>query len=140
MGLWVTYKHVFAHQDVRRLHWIDLTPEAGPLVFPHATTRELPGPKTFALYLRLHHVRRRVPPPDFEHRAVLVVAVGPRSSTGYSLRVLSVTEQRNRVVVKLREHTPTTSDPGSIRIVYPYRMITFPRTGKSTFVTIEGRP
>jgi hypothetical protein len=100
----------------------------------------LPGPKTFALYLRLHEAKRRVPPPEFNHGIVLVVAVGPRSSTAYSLQVLRVTEQRNRVRIKLRENTPTIANPGKIRVTYPYRMITFPKTHKPTFVTIEGRP
>lgn len=140
MAIWVTYRHVFAHSEVRGLPWLDLTPQVGPLVFPRATTRELPGPKTFALYLRIHHARRRPVSPDFKHGVVLVVAVGPRSSTGYSLQVLRVTEQRSRVIVKLRENTPSIGKPGSTRIVYPYRMITFPKTGKPTFVTIRGRP
>lgn len=137
---WVTYKHTFAHDEVRGLPWLDLTSVVGPLTFPRATTRELPGPKTFALYLRLHEATRRVPPPDFKHGIVLVVAVGPRSSTAYSLQVLRVTEQRSRVVVKLRENTPSTQNPGRARVTYPYRMITFPKTRKHTFVTIEGRP
>jgi hypothetical protein len=136
----VTYKHVFAHRSQRGLPWLDLTKVVGPLVFPHATTRELPGPKTFALYLRLHRASRYVPPPDFNHGIVLVVAVGPRSSTAYSLQVLRVTEQRSRVIVKLRENGPTIANPGRARITYPYRMLTFPKTHKPTFVTILGRP
>jgi hypothetical protein len=136
----VTYKHVFAHRNQRGLPWLDLTNVVGPLVFPRATTRELPGPKTFALYLRLHKAVRRVPPPDFKHGIVLVVAVGPRSSTGYSLQVLRVTEQRSRVIVRLRENSPTIAKPGKTGLTYPYRMITFPKTDKPTFVTILGRP
>jgi hypothetical protein len=137
---WVTYKHVFAHKTQRGLPWLDLTNVVGPLTFEHATTRELPGPKTFALYLRQHEATRKVPPPDFKHGILLVVAVGPRSSTGYSLQVLRVTEQRSRVVVKLRENTPTIAKPGKTKLVYPYRMLTFPKTHKPTFVTILGRP
>ena len=140
VAIWVTYKHVFAHRNQRGLPWLDLTNVVGPLVFPHATTRELPGPKTFALYLRIHRATRRVPPPDFKHGIVLVVAVGPRSSTRYSLQILRVTEQRSRVVVKLEENGPTLRNPGRVRIIYPYRMITFPKTHKPTFVTIQGRP
>jgi hypothetical protein len=136
----VTYRHVFAHRSQRGLPWLDLTNVVGPLNVPHATTRELPGPKTFALYLRLHRAERHVPPPDFKHGIVLVIAVGPRSSTGYSLQVLRVTEQRSRVIVKLRENAPTLADPGKARITYPYRMLTFPKTHKPTFVTILGRP
>jgi len=136
----VTYKHVFAHRNQRGLPWLDLTSVVGPLVFPRATTRELPGPKTYALYLRLHKATRRVPPPDFKHGIVLVVAVGPRSSTAYSLQVLRVTEQRSRVIVRLRENSPTIARPGKTRLAYPYRMITFPKTSKPIFVTILGQP
>jgi hypothetical protein len=140
VAVWTISRHVFAHDTVRGLPWLDLTNVVGPLTFPRATTRELPGPKTFALYLRLHKAMRRVPPPDFKHGIVLVVAVGPRSSTAYSLQVLRVTEQRSRVIVKLRENTATTTNPGQARVTYPYRMITFPKTHKPTFVTIRGRP
>lgn len=140
VAVWITYKHVFAHRSQRGLPWLDLTNVVGPLVFPRATTRALPGPKTFALYLRIHKAKRRVPPPDFKHGIVLVIAVGPRSSTGFSLQVLRVTEQRSRVIVKLKENAPTLRRPGKTRLIYPYRMITFPKTHKPTFVTIQGRP
>jgi protease stability complex PrcB-like protein len=136
----VTYKELFAHGRLRDLPWHDLTAQVAPLHFDHGTTRVLPGPKTFALYLREHGSRRPAPTIDFDRRDVVLVAVGPRSTTGYGLRVLSVVEERSRVVVTLREQTPSLSEPGSARITYPFRLITMRQTGKRKFIHIEGRP
>jgi hypothetical protein len=138
--IWVTYHYVFGNDRLRTLPWRDLTTRVAPLRFTHGTTRLLPGPKTFALYLREHGFRGRPPPVDFEVRDLILVALGPRSTTGYELQVVSVVEERRRVVVTLRERTPTLGDPGVVRIVYPFRLITIPKAGKRKFLHIEGRP
>jgi PrcB C-terminal len=136
----VTYTHVFGNDRLRRLPWQDLTGRVGALRFAHGTTRQLPGPKTFALYLREHGFRGRPPAIDFDRRDVVVLAVGPRSTTGYTLEVVSLVERRRRVEVTLRERTPALGDPVRVRTTYPFRLITFPKTGKSAFLHIEGRP
>ena len=43
-------------------------------------------------------------------REAVLVAAGPRSSTGYALRVESVTETGNSIDVVVREHTPSLRD------------------------------
>jgi hypothetical protein len=140
LAIWVTYHQVFGHDRIRDLPWQDLTARVAPLRFDHGTTRLLPGPKTFALYLREHGSRHPAPAIDFDRRDVILVAVGPRSTTGYELQVVSVVEERVRVVVTLRERTPSLGEPVSIRTTYPFRLITIRKTGKRKFVHIEGRP
>jgi protease stability complex PrcB-like protein len=139
-GIWVTYHYTFGNDRLRTLPWRDLTSAVGPLRFPHGTTRLLPGPKTFALYLRERGFRGRPPTIDFDRRDAILVALGPRSTTTYELQVVSVVEERRRVVVTLREHTPTLGEPVTVRTVYPFRLITIPKTHKRKFVHIEGRP
>ncbi len=80
------------------------------------------------------------PPIDFNRREALLAAVGPRSSTGYDLRVVSVTEQRDRVVVLLRERTPGLRDRVTAKLTFPYRLITIPSSGKPARFRLEGRP
>ncbi len=138
--LWVGYQHIFGNDRLGTLPWRDLSARVGVLRFPHGTTRLLPGPKTFALYLREHGSTRSPPRVDFHRNDVVLVAVGPRSTTGYTLRVLSVVEQRRRIVVTLREETPTLGAPVSVQARYPYSLIAFPKTGKHAFLHIEGRP
>lgn len=140
IAIWVTYSHVFGHERLGMLQWRDLTARVAPLRFSHGTTRVLPGPKTFALYLRERGFRGQLPVLDFDTRDVILVAVGPRSTTGYELQVVSVEEQRRRVLVTLRERTPTLDGSVTVRTVYPFRLFTIPKTGKRKFVHIEGRP
>lgn len=136
----MTYNHVFGDDRIRRLPWRDLTSSVAPLRFTQGTTRLFVGPKTFALYLREHGYRRRPPPIDFERRDAILVALGPRSTSAYGLEVVTVVELRRRVRVTLRERTPTLDTRGTVGIVYPFRLITIPKTGKRKTLHIEGRP
>jgi hypothetical protein len=140
IAVWVGYRHIFGNERVGSLSWRELTDRVAPLRFPHGTTRFLPGPKTFALYLRLHGFHGRPPRIDFDRRDVILVAVGPRSTNGYEIHVVSVVEQRRRVFITLREQTPTLRDPVRIGTTYPFVLFTIPHRGKPKFVHIEGRP
>jgi protease stability complex PrcB-like protein len=82
----------------------------------------------------------RVPPLDFDRSEVVVLSLGPRSSTGYSLRIQRVVERRRGVDVFVREVTPSLGEPVTARVTYPYRAITIPRTGKPVYVKLQGRP
>lgn len=140
IAIWVSYHYVFGRDRLGTLSWRDLTARVAPLRFTHGTTRLLPGPKTFALYLREHGFRGRAPAIDFDRRDLILIASGPRSTSGYDLRITSVVEERRRVVVTLREETPTLGEPVTVRTVYPFRLFTIPKTGKRKFLHIEGRP
>ena len=69
-----------------------------------------------------------------------MVSFGPRSNTGYSLRVERVVELRREIDVYLRERTPALGDPVEPRVTYPYRAISIPRTSKPVYVKLQGRP
>lgn len=131
---------MFGNDRLRALPWRDLTSRVEPLRFTHGTTRLLPGPKTLALYLRERGFRGRPPAIDFDRRDVILIALGPRSTTGYDLHVESIVEQRRRVVVTLREQSPVLGESGAVMTVHPFRLITIPKTGKRKFLHIEGRP
>ena len=80
------------------------------------------------------------PPVDFGRDEVIVVSLGPRSSTGYSLRVQRVVERRRGVYVYLREQTPDLGDPVDPRVTYPYRALALERSSKPVYVKLQGRP
>jgi hypothetical protein len=82
----------------------------------------------------------RVFPSRNPNETSVLVAGGPRSSTAYRLDVARVVEERDRVVVTIRERTPTLAHPGQARITYPYRLIVLPTHGKHVHVHWEGRP
>ncbi len=77
---------------------------------------------------------------DFARRRLVLVAAGPRSSTGYHVEIIRVTERRKDVEVVARERTPTLARPGRPRLTSPYRLITIPATGKRVYVKWQGRP
>ena len=77
-------------------------------------------------------------PVDFSTRQLLLVSPGPRSSTGYSVRILSVTERDDAITVKVRERTPTLADHVEARVTYPYRLLSLP-AGKAVYVDWAGR-
>jgi hypothetical protein len=80
------------------------------------------------------------PPVDFDRHEVVVVSLGPRSSTGYSLRVERVVERRRGVYVYLRERTPDLGDPVDPRVTYPYRALAVASSSKPVYVKLQGRP
>ena len=81
-----------------------------------------------------------VPTIDFERRRAVLVAAGPRSSTAYALEVVQVREERRRVVVRIRERTPTLANPGAATLAFPFRLFTIERSGKPVELAWEGRP
>ena len=80
-----------------------------------------------------------VPSVDFGEMAILVSS-GPRSSTAYELEVVAVIEERRRLVVKVREQTPSLREPGVAALSFPFRLITVERRGKPVTLEWEGRP
>jgi hypothetical protein len=64
-----------------------------------------------------------------DHERILV-SPGPRSSTGYSVEVVRVVEQRTRILLEVRERTPHLGEPVQARVTYPYKLIEIPRTRK----------
>jgi len=140
LAAWLTWTQFFAGDRLRSLPWDDLTARVAPLTFERGTTRRLSGPRTLALYLRQHGFRGKAPRVDFRRSDVVVVATGPRSASGYDLRVVAVTEHRRSVRITLRERTPGLRGRVRPGLTFPFRLIAFPRTGKAVVARLEGRP
>jgi hypothetical protein len=71
---------------------------------------------------------------------VYLVAAGPRSSSGYALEIVRVEEESGRIVVVIRERTPSLGDPVQARVTYPFRLIALPRGDKPVKLKWLGRP
>jgi PrcB C-terminal len=77
---------------------------------------------------------------DFGRRELVLVAMGPRSSTGYDLRIVRVVERRRSIVVVARERAPALGERVARRLTFPYRLISIPRSDKPVRLKLEGRP
>ena len=84
--------------------------------------------------------RIHLPQIDFTRREAILVAAGPRSSTGYELRVVSVREHGSRLVVTVHERTPSLRDRVVPKVTYPFLLLTVPRSEKSLLLKWPGRP
>lgn len=109
---------------------------------PRVAREVFKKPEQFARYLR-HAVpggNVRVPPIDWAHREAILVASGPRSSTGYTLRVWSLYARGGSLVLTVKEHTPSLGEPVTAGLTYPFVLITVARTNKSVVLHFRGRP
>ena len=68
-------------------------------------------------------VKINVPPIDYSRQETFLVAAGPRSSTGYALRIVSVEDTGDVVKVTIRERTPSLGDRVLPRVTYPFRLL-----------------
>jgi hypothetical protein len=69
--------------------WQDLTSQVGPLTIVRSDHRVFRDQAKLADYLTEAKASRPAPAVDFSTRQLLLVSPGPRSSTGYSVEVLS---------------------------------------------------
>jgi hypothetical protein len=129
-GLW-------PEQSGQPVAWTDLAPRVGRLTVTRETRRLFRSRSQLDRYLRQHGVTRS-PALDFERRQLLLVSPGPRSSTGYALRVEDVREQEGRIVVTVRERTPRLGDHVVARVTFPYRLLSLP-ADKDVYVDWKGR-
>jgi hypothetical protein len=120
----------------------DLTKRAGPLEFPRISRQLFRSREDLVEFLARANPGRRLtlPPIDFARREVYLVAAGPRSSTGYDLRIVRVRDEGDHVLVVVRERTPALGDPVEARVTYPFRLITLPRNDKPVKLKWLGRP
>jgi hypothetical protein len=122
------------HGKSQVVAWRDLSAQVGPVLTSDLTKRLFRTPAQFEQFFGSSaHA-----PVDFSTRQLLLVSPGPRSSTGYSVRVLSVTERDDAITVKVRERAPTLADHVEARVTYPYRLLSLP-AGKAVYVDWAGR-
>ena len=76
---------------------------------------------------------------DFTRREAVLVTTGPRSSTGYSIHVESVTVKGGTIDVVVRERTPSLGEVVAPRLTYPLLLITLPKSSKHVHVKYAGR-
>jgi hypothetical protein len=128
----------------RPVPWRDLTSELGPVRWPRLTISVLRNPEKLPKILAIvTPPGERVPKPpliDFRHRIGIVFAPGPRSSTGYDVRVARIVDEGDRISIHFREITPTLREHVTAKLTYPYRLITIPRTTKHLRFVMDGRP
>lgn len=117
---WIAYVRVWRHGDARPLPYRDESARLGAFETTHAVTR----------------IFRRWT----EDESAVLIASGPRSSTGYGIDVVSALRERDRILITVRERTPTLAHPGRARVTYPYRLLVFPTFDKGVHVHVEGRP
>jgi hypothetical protein len=139
---WLVYAQRWGRGGAHELAWRDLNPRLGRVEFTRKVTAVYKSRAPFARLLEATLPGRAPEPPpvDYGRREVVVISLGPRSSSGYSLRVHHVVERRREIDVYVRERTPSLGDPVEPRVTYPYRAITIERSSKPVYVKLQGRP
>jgi PrcB C-terminal len=119
-----------------------VTPRLGPVLWPKPVTRSFWQQRQLTRYVASAFSRRAptVPRFDFVRDRLILVAAGPRSSTGYGVEILRVTGHRSTVRVLARETTPSLGQSVVARLTSPYRLITIRATSKRVYVQWQGRP
>jgi hypothetical protein len=137
----LVYTRVWGMGGEKPVDWVDVTHKMGTVEF----TRRVQGVyHSRAAFERLLDAtmpgRAPKPPPhDWAHDQIVVIAVGPRSSTGYSLRILRVVERRRGIYLDAREETPSLGESVTARVTYVYRLLSMPGKAKPVYVKLEGR-
>lgn len=136
---WLGWQELWAHGGDRPLAWRDLTERtlAEP---PRSELRVFRSREALRAALTQDGRSATLPPIDFSRREAILVAAGPRSSGAYELEVVAVTEERRRIVVTVRERTPSLARPGAARLTFPFRLITIERRDKDVTLHWRGRP
>jgi hypothetical protein len=85
--------------------------------------------------------RAPAPPPRFnwDRDQLVVIALGPRSSTGYSLQIERVVDRRRGIYVYAHERTPSLGEPVEARVTYVYRVLAMHGRAKPVYVKLRGR-
>jgi PrcB C-terminal len=139
---WILYAHAWRDGGARALPFRDVTSQLQGLQPAREANRVFVNELEVFYYLRFADPGHVVPLPsiDFTRDEAVFVSTGPRSSTGYRIRVVGVVEERGRVVVTLQERTPSLADPGRPMATYPYRLVVFRKVDKPVHIVWPGRP
>jgi hypothetical protein len=123
------------------LAWRDLTPALRGIELPDPARRIFKVPAAVRDFQReaMPGVPPRRVPLDWTRQELVLVAPGPRSSTGYGVRIVSVTERRDRIDVVARETSPRLGQRVAARVTYPFRLLAIPRSGKRVSIIWAGQ-
>jgi hypothetical protein len=138
----VVWTQVVEAGGSKRIVWQDVTTRLGPVLWPKSVTRSFWKREQLVRYLARTFPpgARAAPSFDFAQRRLILVAAGPRSSTGYGVEILRITERRGDIRVLAHEATPSLGQRVEARLTSPYRLIAIPATGKRIYVSWQGRP
>jgi hypothetical protein len=120
--------------------WANVTSEVGPARWARPTISVIRDRAKLAKLFQVALLPPRPRPPrvDYSRHEVVLIAVGPRSSTGYSLHVVRVTQSGNLDIL-VRERTPVLGENVTPVITYPYLLLTVPKSQKHVSVHYAGR-
>ena len=123
------------------VRWADLTSRMGTVEFTRRVIGVYHSRGAFERLLEATMPGRapKLPPHDWAHDQVVVIALGPRSSTGYTLRILSVVERRRGIYIDAREETPSLGQSVRARVTYVYRLLSMHGRAKPVYVKLRGR-
>ena len=141
-GAWVSYAELWRHGGGRPVAWRDLSGRLGAAELSKPVFRRFRTRRSLEQYLA-HAMPGRapaVPGIDFGRDDALLVAVGARSSTGYSVRLVSVSEERSRIAARVRETAPSLGQRVEARVTYPYLLAAIPKSSKRVHFEWLGRP
>jgi hypothetical protein len=126
----------------RPVAWTDVTAQMPYALWPKAVSRSFWKEEQLVRFLdrTFPEGEPRAPRFDFDRRRLILVSAGPRSSTGYAVRIVRITERRSTVDVLAKETAPSLDHPGVASLTSPYRLITIPATSKRVYVQWRGRP
>ncbi len=133
---WLAWQGLYLRGGDRPVAWVDVTGRT--LAAPER--RELRAIESASELRAALGFSATTPRIDFSRRRAILIAAGPRSSTAYGLQVLGVTKERARIVVSVRELSPTLARPGLARLAFPFRLITIPRGDEPVALEVKGRP
>jgi len=141
-GAWIAYSELWSHGGARPVAWHAVPGGLGAAELSKPVFRRFRTRHELTAYLArvLPGHAPELPPIDFGHAEALLAAVGARSSTGYSVKIESVSEQRSRIVVRVREMTPSLGDRVVAKVTYPYVLATIPQSPKHVHFIWLGRP
>jgi PrcB C-terminal len=122
--------------------WTDVTAQMPHALWPKAASRSFWKMEQLDRFLdrTFPEGAPKAPRLDFSRRRLILVSAGPRSSTGYGVRIVRITERRSTIDVLATETTPSLDHPGVARLTSPYLLITIPATSKRVYVQWQGRP
>ena len=140
-GIWLIYTHWWGRGSEHPLAYRDLTRQLGRVEFTRKVTGVYHSRAAFQRLLEATMPGRapQAPALDFSRDEVVVVSLGPRSSSGYSLRVVRLAERRRGIYLTLRERTPTLGEPVDPQVTYPYRALAIRSSAKPVYVKLQGR-
>jgi hypothetical protein len=137
----LVYTQVWGMGDERPVRWTDITRRMGTIEFTRRVQGVYHSRGAFERLLEATMPGRvpKLAPHDWAHDQIVVIALGPRSSTGYSLKILRVIERRRGIYITAREQTPSLGESVTARVTYVYRLLSMPGRAKPVYVKLQGR-